>query len=106
MASRWFNKKAPPRQAEYGVNSERLDLHPRARELMHRSARTSIGMIGPLIIGGGIVLTTFFHFIPQERGITERIKRMMDSTLDEIDILEQQKKDIAAQLDKINMESS
>ena len=88
------------RETEFGANNERMELHPRARQLIHRSARTSMGMLPPLIIGGGIVMTTFFHFIPQEMSIAERIKRMMDSTLDEIDILEKQKQEIASQLDQ------
>ena len=98
MASR-FTSKQTPRQTEYGANNERMELHPRARQLIHRSARTSMGMIPPLIVGGGVVLTTFFHFIPKERSIAERIKKMMDSTLDEIESLEKQKADIAKQLD-------
>jgi len=109
MSTGWYNKKSAsgaPRQPEFNLKNERVDLHPKARELMHRSARTSMGMVGPLIIGGGMVLTTFFHFIPQERGITERIKRMMDATLDEIDILEKQKTEIAAELDQIHTQQN
>ena len=79
-----------------------MELHPRARYLIHRNARTAFGMTAPLIFGCGVVLTTFFYFIPQERSMSDRIKRLMDSTLDEIDILEKQKTDIASQLDKLN----
>eukprot|EP01084_Bolivina_argentea_P145528 255063_1 len=102
MSERWWNKKTIPRKPEFGPNNERMELHPKARQLMHRTARTQMGMIGPLIIGGGVVLTTFMHFIPKERSINERIKRLMDATLDEIDILEKQKTEIASQLDKLN----
>eukprot|EP01083_Nonionella_stella_P152351 488200_1 len=102
MATRWWKEKPLPRKAEYGANNERLELHPKARNLIHRAARTQIGMIGPLIVGGGVVLTTALHFIPQERSISDRIKKLMDSTLDEIDILEKQKLELAQQLDQLN----
>ena len=102
MSQRWWQKGNTPRKTEFGLNNERMELHPKARQLIHRSARTTMGMLPPLVFGGGVLLTTFWHFIPQERSITERIKRMMDSTLDEIDILEKQKTEIASQIDKIN----
>lgn len=102
MSQRWWQKGNTPRPSDFGPNNERIELHPKARALIHRSARTSLGGLPPLIFGGGVMLTTFMYFIPQERSISERIKRMMDSTLDEIDILEKQKTDITSQLDKLD----